>query len=66
VIGKTIAPGNLHISTSVRDCYWECFDSQGNIIDNNFVSIAPSGTVTIDSTDAGFTSNHCGKWTMVG
>lgn len=65
LVGTDIAPGTYTINTRVEDCYWERADAQGNIIDNNFVNLAPSLTVTIESTDAGFTSQGCGTWTLV-
>ncbi|WP_158171208.1 hypothetical protein [Rhodococcus sp. JT-3] len=64
LVGETFKPGTYIISTQVSDCYWERSDSQGNIIDNNFVSIAPSITVTIAPTDSGFTSQNCGTWEL--
>lgn len=59
----TIQPGTWTTEAAVSDCYWERSDAQGNIIDNNFVSIAPPITVVIADSDSGFTSNDCGKWT---
>lgn len=58
-------PGTYTIDQPVSDCYWERSDAQGNILDNNLVSIAPSLTVTIEESDAGFTSRGCGIWTNV-
>ncbi|WP_155291325.1 hypothetical protein ACJEDT_12260 [Rhodococcoides fascians] len=63
IVGQDINPGTYDIPTRVADCYWERSDSQGNIIDNNFISISPSVTVTIAETDSGFTSRNCGTWT---
>jgi hypothetical protein len=63
LVGTDIAPGTYSISSRVEDCYWERSDAQGNIIANNFVTLAPSLTVTIEPTDAGFTSKACGTWT---
>lgn len=60
---RTIQPGTWTTEAAVSDCYWERSDAQGNIIDNNFISIAPPITVVIGEADAGFTSNDCGKWT---
>lgn len=60
-----VSPGTYQTETSVSDCYWERSDSQGNIIDNNMVSIAPSITVTIAPTDGGFTAKGCGTWKLV-
>lgn len=63
IVGEDISPGTYVIPTRVADCYWERSDSQGNIIDNNFISISPSVTVTITEADSGFTSRNCGTWT---
>lgn len=65
IVGQDIAPGTYTISTRVSDCYWERSDAQGNTIDNNFISVAPSVTVTIAPTDGGFTSERCGNWKMM-
>lgn len=65
IVGQDIAPGTYTISTRVSDCYWERSDAQGNTIDNNFISVAPSVTVTIGPTDGGFTSERCGNWKMM-
>lgn len=65
IVGQDIAPGTYTISTRVSDCYWERSDAQGNTIDNNFISVSPSVTVTIEPTDGGFTSERCGNWKMV-
>lgn len=49
----------------VSNCYWERLNSQGDIIDNNMVSISESVVVTIAPTDAAFNSERCGEWTRV-
>lgn len=59
-----VKPGTYTTKGQVRDCYWERSDSRGNILDNNFVSIAPPLTVTIYETDSEFTSQNCGQWTL--
>lgn len=64
--GRIVQPGTYRTVNDVSDCYWERSDAQGNIIDNNFISIAPAITVTILSSDAGFTSERCGPWERVG
>lgn len=47
----------------VEDCYWETSDAQGEIIDNNYISVAPSVTVTIPVQAKGFTNEGCVfKW----
>lgn len=62
---RLVAPGTYRTG-AVSDCYWERADSQGNIIDNNMVSISQSITVTIEESDGAFTSNRCGPWNLVG
>lgn len=64
LVGTDVQPGTYTITEPVEDCYWERSDSQGNIIANNFISIAPSVTVTISPSDAGFTSQGCGLWKL--
>lgn len=59
-----IQPGTYKTG-QVEDCYWARLDDQGNIIDNNFVSISESVVVTIAPTDSAFESNHCSMWTRV-
>ncbi len=56
-----IQPGTYKTGT-VSDCYWERLDSQGNIIDNNFVSMSKSVMVTIAASDAAFNARGCGRW----
>lgn len=62
-----IKPGTYRTTdTKVSDCYWERSSSGGNIIANNFVNYASKGvTVTIRSSDGGFTSEGCGSWLPV-
>jgi hypothetical protein len=57
-----VQPGTWKTGT-VSDCYWERLDDQGNIIENNMVSLAESIVVTIAETDAAFNSQACGRWT---
>ncbi|MDV8004043.1 hypothetical protein [Rhodococcus sp. IEGM 1318] len=61
---RSVMPGT-YSTGPVSDCYWERADSQGNIIDNNMVSISQSITVTIAESDGAFTSKKCGPWTLV-
>ncbi|RVW03038.1 hypothetical protein EGT50_10035 [Rhodococcus xishaensis] len=63
--GYYLSPGTYQTEKPVTDCYWERSDANGNIIDNNFVTLAPSVTVTIAPTDSGFTSKGCGIWKLV-
>ncbi len=59
---RVIQPGTWQTGT-VSDCYWERLDSQGNIIENNMVSLSQSVVVTIAESDAAFNSQDCGAWT---
>lgn len=65
LVGAEIQAGTYTIDGKTVDCYWERSDNQGNIIENNFVSVAASVTVSIAETDAGFTSQGCGLWSLV-
>jgi hypothetical protein len=67
LVGKDIQPGTWQTkSDSVTDCYWEISDAQGDIIDNNFISIAPQFTIEIPSSAAGFTNQGCGTLVRIG
>lgn len=64
LVGKTAQPGTWQSQgEKVEDCYWEISDAQGNIIENNFISVAPQFSIYIPPTAAGFTVNGCGfRW----
>lgn len=64
LVGKTAQPGTWQSQgESVEDCYWEVSDAQGNILANNFISIAPQFTIYVPPTAAGFTVEGCGfRW----
>lgn len=67
VVGTTIKPGVWMTQPGVRDCYWERLTGGGGILDNDFVTFATDGvTVTIRSSDGGFSAQNCGFWTRVG
>ena len=60
LVGSEVQPGTWQsVGDRVTSCYWEISDSQGNIIDNNFISVAPQFTITIPSDAAGFTNRGC-------
>ncbi len=60
LIGKDIQPGTWQSQgEKVEDCYWETSDAEGNIIANNFISVAPKFTITVPATASGFTVNGC-------
>ena len=59
-VGKDIQPGTWRsVGEKVEDCYWEVSDAQGEIMDNNFISVAPQFTIQIPSDAAGFTNTGC-------
>ena len=60
LVGSEIQPGTWQsVGAKVEDCYWEVSDSSGNIIDNNFISVAPQFSITIPPEAAGFTNQGC-------
>ena len=60
LVGSEIRPGTWQsVDDRVEDCYWELSDSTGEIIDNNFISVAPQFTINIPSDVAGFTNSGC-------
>jgi hypothetical protein len=64
LVGKTAQPGTWQSQgEKVEDCYWEISDAQGNIIENNFISVAPQFTIYIPPTASGFTVRGCSfRW----
>lgn len=65
LIGTDMQPGTwVTVKDRVSDCYWEISDSNGDIIDNNFVSIAETLTVEVPDYATGFTSERCGGWEL--
>ncbi|MCP2168121.1 hypothetical protein [Goodfellowiella coeruleoviolacea] len=66
VVGEEIPPGTYQVTGKVTDCYWERSTKSGEIIDNNFASVASDIKVTIKASDGGFTSQGCGTWKKVG
>ncbi|MBO0898335.1 hypothetical protein [Arthrobacter sunyaminii] len=60
LVGVDVQPGLWQsVGDKVSDCYWEISDAQGNIMENNFISIAPQFTITILDTASGFTVEGC-------
>lgn len=60
LVGTEIEPGTWQtVKDKVEDCYWELSDASGNIIDNNFISVAPQFTLVIPADAAGFTNTGC-------
>lgn len=63
LVGTELMPGTYRtVASEVKDCYWEISDSNGNIIENSFVTFSPSVTVSIPSNATGFTTERCGAW----
>lgn len=66
-VGEDIEPGTYR-TDGASGCYWERlsgFSGEfGDIISNDFTS-GPS-TVTIQPSDAGFSSQGCGTWELMG
>ncbi|WP_324644868.1 hypothetical protein [Pseudarthrobacter sp. LT1] len=64
LVGKDVVPGTWQSQgEKVENCYWEISDTQGNIMANNFISVAPQFTITIPASAAGFTVEGCGfRW----
>ena len=68
-VGIDIAPGTYHASGGVG-CSWERLSLFGagdntGIIEGPMRPLTPT-TVTILPTDKGFSTSHCGRWTMGG
>jgi hypothetical protein len=65
-VGKDVQPGTYRTTGPAHDCYWERSTSDGHTIANDMVTNAPAGvTVTILSSDGGFTSQGCGDWIRI-
>ncbi|KGN37643.1 hypothetical protein [Knoellia subterranea] len=64
-VGIDIAAGTYRLRTQPSYCYWERLSGFSgefeDIIANNFTSVRD--VVTIEPTDAGFSSDDCGTWT---
>ena len=66
IVGTEIEPGTYANSGSSIFCYWERMRGFGGTPDE-IIANAVADTrqiVTISPTDAGFTSNDCGTWTL--
>jgi len=60
LVGSEVQPGTWQsVGDKVQDCYWEISDASGDIIDNNFISVAPQFTINIPADAAGFTNTGC-------
>lgn len=60
LIGVDVEPGIWQsVGEKVQDCYWEISDAQGNILANNFISVAPQFTIEVPAGASGFTIEGC-------
>jgi hypothetical protein len=68
LVGSEVGAGIWRNSDSSGSCYWERLSGFGGsiseIIDNEFSTSIQ--TVTIASTDLGFSSERCGTWSKIG
>lgn len=56
-----VKPGR-YVVKDVENCYWETRDSNGNILDNNFVTAAPRVQATVGRSATVLTVRGCGLW----
>jgi len=54
------------VAKDVTDCYWETRDTNGRIIDNDFIVAAPQVRVTVPDSAVVFTTEGCGVWVKEG
>ena len=60
LVGPEVQPGTWQSAgEKVENCYWEISDAQGEIIDNNYIRIAPQFTIEIPASASGFTVSGC-------
>ncbi|MCC3292602.1 hypothetical protein [Arthrobacter sp. zg-Y1110] len=60
LVGVDVQPGVWEtVGPKVTECYWEISDAAGNIIENNFINVAPQFSITIPEGAAGFTVQGC-------
>lgn len=64
LVGKEAVPGTWQSQGErVTNCYWEISDPAGNIMANNFISIAPQFNITVPVNAAGLTIKGCSfRW----
>ena len=60
-VGVDVAPG-LYVIWDVAECSWAHLDSDGDVLDRNFVRRSPRAEVRIFESDHAFESEHCGRW----
>ncbi|MFE6966845.1 hypothetical protein ACFVAJ_17175 [Agromyces sp. NPDC057679] len=65
-VGQNVAAGTWRTLGKVTDCYWERSSGSGEILANDFITLAPDG-VSVEVYDGeGFTVQGCGLWEKVG
>lgn len=64
LVGKEAVPGTWQSQgEKVSECYWEISDAAGNIMDNNYISVAPQFSIVIPANAAGVTIRGCSfRW----
>jgi hypothetical protein len=67
VVNQDIAPGTYRTEGG-EYCYWERLNGFNGSFDEIIANDLPTGPsiVTIEPTDAGFTSDGCGTWAAAG
>jgi hypothetical protein len=63
VVGDDIQSGR-YMASDVNGCYWERVSGLGGTVDEVIVNAYISGQAIVEilPTDAGFNSDHCGRW----
>jgi len=63
-VGSGISAGTYRTRSSVASCYWERLKGFSGDLDDIIANDFSSGyqVVTIKSTDKGFSSSRCGRW----
>ena len=66
-VGHDVKTGTYRTEPGASECYWERQTGGGRIIANDFITHAAKGvTVTIYSSDGGFSTHGCGPWIPIG
>ena len=60
-VGVDVVPG-LYVIWDVAECSWAHLNSDGDVLDRNFVRRSPRAEVRIFESDHAFESEHCGRW----
>ena len=67
MVNQQIVPGRYR-STGGDGCYWQRTSGFGGTLDEIIANDNVSGPAIVDvsGSDAGFTSQSCGDWTLAG